>query len=378
MKTATPRTRRAAASQLRKVISGSEPGFAPFLTGQSSGTNGSERDGFTLIELLVVIAIIAILAGLLLPALAKAKYTGQRASCLNNIKQQYLSQIMYADDSSGRFPFHDDLSPDYHRTGNSGSRSIVNAMRGTYLKNTKILICPITAAGVGRTWLNYADMTKFADPGGTDYGGWDTTAANVFTPYMWFANFTANPRFPESRCGEKTCRFRCALSWKDHSGSPRGYWRRVAGAEGFVSLRGQRSQPRDRLHQTLRCRIVRRRRFYFATATGRRVCFHSRGRNAPATRPFPRRDAPRGHGVHCRLPTKRELRHPVRGQNQDGTLWWRGTFLCDFARTGPGLVAIASFKSIGGAHHRRFAANRSGRTRGRLGLGRIGTVAGWG
>lgn len=150
--------------------------------------------GFTLIELLVVIAIIAILAGLLLPTLARAKYQGMRASCLNNIKQQYLTQIMYADDSTGRFPFHEDVSPDYHRTPLTGTRSIVNSMRGTYLKNTQILICPITRKSFGQTWLNYASMTNFADKTTRDYGGWDTTAGFVFTPYMWLANFSATPK----------------------------------------------------------------------------------------------------------------------------------------------------------------------------------------
>jgi len=143
---------------------------------------------FTLIELLVVIAIIAILAGMLLPALAKSKYRGSRIFCVNNIRQQYLSQILYADDNRGRFPLHDDGSPDYHRTGGKKD-SIVNVMRGTYVQNTSILICPITAKSFGRLWLNYASMTNFADKTTRDYGGWDTTAANVYTPYMWLANF---------------------------------------------------------------------------------------------------------------------------------------------------------------------------------------------
>jgi prepilin-type N-terminal cleavage/methylation domain-containing protein/prepilin-type processing-associated H-X9-DG protein len=64
----------------------------------------TRRNGFTLIELLVVIAIIAILAAILFPVFARAQEKARAASCVSNVKQIALAQLMYAQDYDETFP----------------------------------------------------------------------------------------------------------------------------------------------------------------------------------------------------------------------------------------------------------------------------------
>ncbi len=79
------------------------PKTATFRHGGTS-TSPKGRGGFTLIELLVVIAVIAVLVGLLLPALNRARETSRLATCLGNARQITAAAVMYSDANQGRWP----------------------------------------------------------------------------------------------------------------------------------------------------------------------------------------------------------------------------------------------------------------------------------
>jgi prepilin-type N-terminal cleavage/methylation domain-containing protein len=132
------------------------------------------QTAFTLIELLVVIAIIAILAAMLLPAVSRAKESGKRISCLNNLRQLSLSAQMYVGDFQGSYPPHVSTTRWPDRFYDSYGRSI------------KLLLCPSETTN-SPTTLGSSNSNNVADAAPRSYfiNGWndyfaDTLDADTF------------------------------------------------------------------------------------------------------------------------------------------------------------------------------------------------------
>jgi prepilin-type N-terminal cleavage/methylation domain-containing protein len=125
---------------------------------EASGPRAIGAAGFTLIELLVVIAIVAVLVGILLPALGAARESGRSAVCLANLRQISAMQWMYADQSKGFGPA---VGVPYGATPNWAL--VVQSFAGaagtgaeTY-STRSVLVCPSTRAKLGpETTRTYA------------------------------------------------------------------------------------------------------------------------------------------------------------------------------------------------------------------------------
>ena len=142
---------------------------------------------FTLIELLTVVAVIALLISIVLPAFQKARWHANRVYCSANIKEQYISQIMYADDHNGRFATHNEGEANYARNwickaADYDFPSLFSAMKA-YVKDPDIMICPLLGQ-FGGAFENPEYLSPYAPK-----GGWASDASRyIYSAYCWFAN----------------------------------------------------------------------------------------------------------------------------------------------------------------------------------------------
>ena len=115
--------------------------------------------GFTLIELLVVVAIIALLAGMLLPALAKTKATAQGVLCINNTRQLTLAWLLYSDENNDGLVYN--LGDDRNK------RAVVRSQEGNWVNN--VMTWELDSDNTNKAFINQAKLAPYSGRCGLIY-----------------------------------------------------------------------------------------------------------------------------------------------------------------------------------------------------------------